>query len=653
VNSIAIIRKGAIAFVFSMISSFGFAQDTIEQEVIVVQETLVLLTTPDIVMPTPKESFLTRYLRFFVKGFDASELIEDDGIYEPVSGISDSVFIERLNQINTLMDLPYNARVRSYIEVYTSRRRTQTRAMLMLSRYYFPLFEAELEKHGLPDELKYVAVIESALNPRNVSRAGASGLWQFMYRTGRMLGLRVNNELDERFDPVKSTEAAVLYLKSNYDRFGCWTLALAAYNSGGGTVNRAITRARGKRDFWEIYQFLPRETRNYVPAFIGATYAMTFYQEHGITLSETDWPEIMDTVIIAQRLHFDQIAEFTGAPMQTIRDHNPQYLKDIIPASEGNPFVLRLPANFILNFIEYSDTIFAVPLPEPEVKATQPLAQNQQASGPLSRVTYRVKRGDVLGLIAVRFGVTVNQLKEWNDLQSDLIRVNQNLTIYTNRTNLRDMSEVVAVQNAERERAAEIAVANQPPSQQQTQTAQQRPTQQQAQPPRPVPTQQNRPTATTATTTAPRPATQQQAATATQSQPASTATTVPARTTTNQSQAQTQARPTTAPTPARTAPTQPTPLANNQQSANRPQASTPLRSATGNIPGNVAVVQSRNTRPATSGTIVHYRVQRGETLFMIQRKHPGSNIQEIINMNGLRDNGNRIYPDQVLKIRVN
>jgi membrane-bound lytic murein transglycosylase D len=390
VNRISIIRKTVAVLILSTISSLGFAQDTIREEVIIVQETPVLIV-PEIIVPQGQESFLTRYLRFFDKNFDVTEIIEDETNYEPVSGMSDSVFIERLNQINTLMDLPYNPRVRSYIEVYTSRRRNQTRAMLMLSRYYFPTFERELEKHELPQELKYISIIESALNPRAVSRAGASGLWQFMLRTGQMFGLRVNKELDERFDPEKSTEAAVLYLKSLHKRFDCWTLALAAYNSGPGTVNRAITRARGKRDFWEIYNFLPRETRNYVPAFIGATYAFTYHLEHGITLSETDWPEIMDTLMIHQKLHFDVIAQFTGTPMQTIRDHNPQYKLDYIPESE-TPFVLKLPANCILKFIEYSDLIFAVPFPEKETKPTERIAENQQTRGQLSKITYRVKR---------------------------------------------------------------------------------------------------------------------------------------------------------------------------------------------------------------------------------------------------------------------
>jgi len=638
-----------------VVSSSVFAQDTVEQKVIYVQDDVypvseyiqeeLILAPEKIIVPELQESFLTRHLRQFGRRPGLLTL-EEDIYYEPLGDEADSIFEMRLSQIDTELNLPYNPRVRAYIEVYTQRRRNQTRTMLMLSRYYFPIFERKLAEHGLPEELKYLAVVESALNPRAVSRVGASGLWQFMYRTGRAFGLTVNDELDERFDPEKATEAAVLYLQQLYNRFGCWTLALAAYNSGQGTVSRAITRARGRRDFWEIYNFLPQETRNFVPAFIGAMYAMKFHEEHGITVSETDLPEAMDTLMIHQRLHFDQIAKFTGAPIQTIRDHNPQYLRDIIPASETNPFVLRLPADFILRFIEYSDTIFANPFPptlEFEEEVTDCIAENQQQEpSAVSRVTYRVRRGDALSLIAVRFGVTVAQLKAWNDLPSDLIRVNQHLTIYSSRTNLRDMTEVVAFQNAQRARAAELAAANQPPApvtppRQPTTTPQQQPIQQrqpQQQAQQPV----NRPATTTAPT---RP-------------PVAAATTAPARPATTQ----TQTRPATnvASAPVRTAPTQSTLLVGTNQPAQRAQAHTPPpRTATGNVqqPSNVAVVQSRNVRAETSGTIVHHRVQRGETLFSIHRRYPGSNIQEIINMNGLRDNGNRIFPDQVLRIRIN
>jgi membrane-bound lytic murein transglycosylase D len=517
--------------------------------------------------------------------------------------------------------------------------------MLELSKYYFPIFERELEKHGLPEELKYLPIIESALNPRAMSHAGAAGLWQFMFRTGRMYGLKADRELDERLDPEKASEAAALYLKSLYNTYKDWTLAIAAYNCGPGNVNKAIRRAKNKRDYWEIYNYLPRETRNYVPAFIGATYAMTYYREHGITVSETSFPEIGDTLMINQKVRFDRIAQFIGVPIQTIRDHNPQYKMDFIPEGQ-EPFVLKLPANYILKFIEYSDSIYEPPTSENDTLASELMA----AKGLLSKVTYRVKRGDNLSLLGVRFGVTVAQLKEWNNLTSDLLKINQNLTIYTIKTNLRDMSEVVAIQNAERAKAAELAAANPPASQPKPTTPSPQRHSQQVQPSRPA-AAQNRPTTTTTTTT-PRPATQQQN-TASSS---TTNTQKPASSTTTQSQARPSnnqaVRPNVVPAAQRTTPTHPTPLTTNQPESQ--SQATPLKSTTGNMrSSNVTVVQSRNAKTATEAKFVHYKVQKGETLFSIQRKHPGSSVQEIINLNNLRDNGNKIYPNQVLKIRVN
>jgi membrane-bound lytic murein transglycosylase D len=658
-------RKVVVFFIFCKIALPGFAQEIIWDRVLLVapdstytltfddfeQDSVFfhfeqdsVFSLPDtlvLISQTPQESFLTQWLRFFSRGFDASELIEQDFEYAPIFEGADSVFQERLKNINTLMDLPYNARVRSYIEVYISRRRTQTKVMLELSKYYFPIFERELEKHGLPEELKYLPIIESALNPRAMSHAGAAGLWQFMYRTGRMYGLKADRELDERLDPEKATEAAALYLKSLYNTYKDWTLAIAAYNCGPGNVNRAIRRARNKRDYWEIYNYLPRETRNYVPAFIGATYAMTYYREHGITVSETSFPEIGDTLMINQRVRFDRIAQFTGVPIQTIRDHNPQYKMDFIPESQ-EPFILRLPANYILKFIEYSDSIYEPPISESDSVATEFIT----AKGVLSKVTYRVKRGDNLSLIGVRFGVTVAQLKEWNNLTSDLLKINQNLTIYTTKTNLRDMTEVVAIQNAERAKAAELAATNQAASQPAPSPQRQL---QQTQPSRTT-TAQNRPATTTSTT--PKPATQQQntassSTTNTQTSAPSTTTQSQAKPSNNQA-----VKPNVVPAAtSRTTPTHPTPLANQTTS---PSQAIPLKSTTGNVrSSNVAVVQSKNAKTATDSKFVYYKVQKGETLFSIQRKHQGSSVQEIINLNNLRDNGNKIYPNQVLKIRVN
>jgi membrane-bound lytic murein transglycosylase D len=437
VNRTAIIQRTACTLFFLVLLLPIFAQD-----VIICNPKPVLLVSPDSTSTignfeqdsvffgiedsvSPEIPFLTRWLRFFVKGFDVTELIEEDFEYAPIFEGADSVYQERLKNINTLIDLPYNARVRSYIEVYTVRKRNQTRAMLELSKYYFPIFEQALAKHGLPEELKFLPIIESALNPHAVSRVGASGPWQFMYRTGKAHGLRITGELDERFDPEKASEAAAVYLKSLHNRFGCWTLAIAAYNGGQGNVNRAITRAKGKRNFWEIYNFLPRETRNYVPAFIGATYAMTYHREHGIFPSD-DFPEISDTLMVRQKVYFSQIAQFTGVSVQTIRDYNPQYKSGFIP-KDREPLVLILPANYIQKFIAYSDTIFTHPVFE---NNTGLPAENQA-----TRITYRVKRGDTLSSIQRKHpGSTVQDIINFNNLRDNGNKIypNQVLKIRVN-----------------------------------------------------------------------------------------------------------------------------------------------------------------------------------------------------------------------------
>ncbi len=643
-------RKIIIIFILWMIASQGFAQDTLGQVPVVAEPPRSLVAPPRPVVMS-QESYLTRHLKFFEKRTEVPDVVVEGEELAPIFEGVDSIFQERLESINTLMHLPYNERVRAYIEVYITKKRSQTRVMLALSKYYFPIFEKELQKHGLPEELKYLAIIESALNPRALSPAGAGGLWQFMYRTGRMYGLKVDKELDERFDVEKATAAAALYLKYLHNLYDDWTLAIAAYNCGPGTVNRAIKRAKNKRDYWEIYNYLPRETRGYVPAFIGATYAMTYYREHGITLSETDFPEICDTLVVDRKLYFERIAKFTDAPIQTIRDYNPQYKADIIPAGEQGQFMLKLPANYILKFIEYSDSIYANPIIAKDSTPTELITANEQQKGPLSKITYRVKRGDNLSLIAVRFDVKVDQLMEWNDLQSDVLKINQSLTVYTTKSNVRDMSEVVAVQNAEKAKAAELAAANQPtpkpkpaanpqaqkpasnPQPKQAAATQTKPATTQTKPATTTTAQskpataQAKPAMTTTTTAVPKkPATQQNVVASTTRTTRPT-TVVPART---------QSKPTTAVTPKAA-----------------PSKTIPLKSATGKMQtSNVAVLQSKNAKSEGS-RFVYYRVRSGETLFSIQRKHPGSNIQEIINMNSLRDNGNKIYPNQVLKIRVN
>ena len=338
----------------------------------------------------------------------------------------DSVYARRLQQLVSPVQLPYNPIVRGYIARYTNPRYGTISRILGLSQYYFPLIEEELIKAGLPVELRALPIIESALNPTAVSRMGAAGLWQFMPSTGKLYGLEVNSLIDERYDPVLATRAACRYLKDMYAVFGDWMLAIASYNCGPGNVNKAIARSGGK-NFWEIYDYLPRETRGYVPAFIGASYAYAYHRQHGIEPTEAPIPLSVDTVRINKLMHLRQISSTINLPIETLRQLNPQYKLDIIPATT-KPYTLVLPQRYVMQYIAH----------EPEIQAKDSMylkeyinpanieKKRQQRSG----TVYVVKSGDTLGAIARRYRVTVSQLMRWNRLKSaHKLRIGQRLRI--------------------------------------------------------------------------------------------------------------------------------------------------------------------------------------------------------------------------------
>lgn len=353
------------------------------------------------------------------------------------SGIPDSVFLERLDAIQSPIKLSYNEIVRNYIELYTVKRRAQVATMLGLSEYYFPLFEEILDREGLPHELKYLPVIESALNPRAFSRAGACGLWQFMHATGKIYQLEINSFVDERRDPLRSTEAAVAFLKDLYSIYNDWMLVIAAYNCGPGNVNKAIRRTGEKRNYWDIYYQLPKETRGYVPAFIAAMYVFTYHKEHQIYPVSNELPTMCDSIMISKALHFDQIVNLLDISSEQLRDLNPQYRGDVIPAGFGKTYALRLPYNYVGDFIERQDTIFAhnrnyyfddsdrTANPKERIKHFAHVAPNNKA-----KLIYTVKSGDVLGEIAGRFKVKLADLKYWNNKSNNMIRVGEKLTVY-------------------------------------------------------------------------------------------------------------------------------------------------------------------------------------------------------------------------------
>lgn len=369
---------------------------------------------------------------------DSANLVDEVTIDSAniVSEYPDSVYINRLASMNSLIDLPFNSVVRNYINVYTQKRRNQVCVMLGLAEYYFPIFESVLDKYQLPLELRVLPVIESALNPRAVSRVGATGLWQFMYTTGRHYGLTINSYVDERRDLLASTDAAARFLRDLYNIYQDWTLVIAAYNCGPGNVNKAIRRAGGKRTYWDLYYYLPRETRGYVPAFIAASYVMEYYAEHGIMPCPMEFTGLSDTVKVKGKIHLQQIADVLDLPIKQLRDLNPQYKHDLLPSDDYN--ILRLPFASVGDFIDreeeikaYKDTTFLKPIAIKE-PALLKNGQYYAVPGNGKAVRYKVRSGDVLGTIAKKFNVTVNQLRQWNGISGSMIKAGQTLLIYPN-----------------------------------------------------------------------------------------------------------------------------------------------------------------------------------------------------------------------------
>ena len=359
---------------------------------------------------------------------------KSENIYNYPSGyvpsFPDSVYAERIAKLReqTTIELVYNKHVKSFIDVYAVQKRDHTCRILGLADIYFPMFEQALDKYDIPLEIKYLAVVESALNPRAGSHAGAKGLWQFMYATGKTYKLNVTSLVDDRMDPVKATEAACQHLLDLYNKYDDWFLALAAYNSGGGNVNKAIRRAGGIKNYWAVWPFLPKETRGYVPAFIAVNYIMNYSQEHN--LYPTD-PGIIadgvDSVTVHQPLHFDQLHEMLNIPMEDIKFFNPQYKASIIPAKANNPLSLRLPEKYIDSFIVHEKELYSF--------KTKKGIDREKLEEEMKKISDRsvhiVKSGENLGSIANKYRISVKQLKSWNKLKSNTIYPGQKLIVYS------------------------------------------------------------------------------------------------------------------------------------------------------------------------------------------------------------------------------
>lgn len=347
----------------------------------------------------------------------------------------------------TPFNISYNPSLESVIKSFLMRKSGLMERMLTKSQFYFPLFEQELDNYNIPLEIKYLAIVESALNPRAKSRVGATGLWQFMYSTGKMYNLDVSSYVDERRDPIMATTAAAKYLKKLYEIFNDWDLALAAYNSGPGNVNKAIRRSGGYKNYWNIRRNLPRETAGYLPAFLATMYLFEYAEEHGLQGKKAERPYFeTDTIHVKSLITFEQISEKVGISVEELQVLNPAYKLNIIPKVEGKTYTLRLPVKHVGKFVNNEEAIYA--FAEEQInKAEKPLPQLVTTN---NKIHYRVRSGDYLGRIAERYGVGVSQIKRWNGLRSNNLRVGQRLTIYprkpvTNNTVAKNPSASKAV----------------------------------------------------------------------------------------------------------------------------------------------------------------------------------------------------------------
>ncbi|MBP5364422.1 MAG: transglycosylase SLT domain-containing protein [Bacteroidales bacterium] len=424
-------NKTALAFLSAIcFATASYAQDDFNEEELIEPDSLEI---SDVLTPQVDSLIAAWYSTRTeqVNEFVPDSLAAADSI---IGGVSDEVYIERLSSIMSPIPMTYNSQVKQFIELYVVKRREQVQKMLGTAKYYFPIFEEALDANSMPLELKYLPIIESALNPRALSRVGASGLWQFMLYTGKRYGLDVNSYVDERRDPYKASFAAAHFLHDLYTMYNDWHLAIAAYNCGPGNVNRAIARSGGEHNFWKIYYHLPRETRGYVPAFIAACYAMTYASEHNMYPAYTNLPQAVDTIMVVQPLHLEQVSTKLGLPLDLVRELNPQYRYDVVPAQANQNLPLRLPVEVTFSFAAQEDSIYAynrtkyfpdnkvVPIAEAKYGAYTPANS--------AKLIYTVKAGDVPGTIAHKFNVRVSDLKYWNGLRRNIIRIGQKLVIY-------------------------------------------------------------------------------------------------------------------------------------------------------------------------------------------------------------------------------
>lgn len=385
-----------------------------------------------------------------LRQWNASQYLEADtncNMQDVNPVFSDSIYVDRLSRIPTIMEMPYNNIVRKFIDQYTGRLRHSVSYMLGATNFYIPIFEEALALYNLPLELKYLPVIESALDPTAVSRKGATGLWQFMLSTAKRYDLKINSLVDERRDPIKASFAAAQYLNDLYKVYGDWNLVIAAYNCGPTSLNKAIHRAGGSKDYWTIYPYLPKETRGYVPAFIAANYVMNYYCEHNICPMRARLIDGNDTVVVNKDLHLEQVASVCGVKMEKIKAFNPQYKTSLVP---GNSYdcILRLPSEAALKFIDLGDSVYSyrsselftkrktVEIDEAELEKQQNSARRSYSSSRRrsSRSSRRsksvtIKNGQTLSEIAEKYGTSVSKLRRLNGIKGSSIRAGKKIRV--------------------------------------------------------------------------------------------------------------------------------------------------------------------------------------------------------------------------------
>ena len=360
-----------------------------------------------------------------INNIDSNVIIDD-------SELTTDIFKERLAYLNskTPFNVEYNEILERIIKSYLKNKKEKYSKLLTKSAYYFPMIEEQLAKYDIPMEMKYLAVVESALNPTAKSRVGASGLWQFMYQTGKQFDLNVSSYVDERHDAQKATIAACKYLKSLYNTFNDWDLALAAYNSGPGNVSKAIRRAGGSKNYWNIRHHLPRETASYVPIFYATMYMFEFADVHNIKPTEQSLQYFeVDSLRVQRQISFDQIAQAISIEKNVLKLLNPQYKLEIIPVIQGRDYSLILPKSFIGDFVQNEDRIYAFAAAD-DAKREKQLPKYTEMN---NRIRYKVKKGDFLGKIARKFGVSVAKIKRWNGMKSTKLKIGQRLTIFPRR----------------------------------------------------------------------------------------------------------------------------------------------------------------------------------------------------------------------------